>query len=49
MRPQTNVHLICLGERLDDLRYPLEEGAEFLGFCWGEIPEMEAVTQGLDD
>jgi hypothetical protein len=38
MAPQTDVHLVCLGEGLDDLRHPLEEGTEFLGFGRCEVP-----------
>ena len=49
MAPQTDVHLVCLGECLDDLRHSLEEGTEFLGLCRAEVPEMETVAEGLDD
>jgi len=38
-----------LGEILYGLRYPLQKRADFLGFRGGEISDMEAVTEGLDD
>ena len=45
----TRQHRVCLGDLLDYLRHPLQERAEFLSFRWGEFPNMETVTEGLDD
>lgn len=49
MRPRADVHLIGLGNRLHNLRYPLQEWTDFPGFRGGEIPGVEAVAEGLDD
>ena len=49
MRPQADIHLVRLGEILYGLGYPLQKRADFFGFSGGEIPDMEAVTERLDD
>ena len=49
MRPQTDIYLVRLGESLRRLGYPLQEGTNLLSFCCVQIPDMEAVAEGLDD
>jgi hypothetical protein len=49
MRPQADVHLVCSGESLYGVGYPLHEGTNFLSFRCGEIADMETVAEGLDD
>ena len=49
MRPQADVHLVCSGESLYGVGYPLHEGTNFLGFSYGKITDMETVAEGLDD
>ena len=47
MRPQADVHLVCSGESLYGVGYPLHEGTNFLSFRCGEIADMETVAKGL--
>ena len=49
MRPQADVNLVCSGESLYGVGYPLHEGTNFLSFRCGEIADMETVAEGFDD
>lgn len=49
MRPGADVYLLRVANSLHGPRYALQERTDLLGFRWGKIAEMQAMTEWLDD